>query len=127
MKIPSILNGNQVKLKVPLKRYYMSDGTLTKADFAYSSLTDPAVRAISENNDVITVTAAGDGNYVLITISGTAATCGYYGLEITGTYSGRAVRSYVNRYFRLVHEEEEVDAVPDSNGFYVMEQPMVIR
>ena len=135
MKTPSILNGNDVRLRVPLERHYISDGELVKenlyldklAPIGSPALINISVFIVGENNTIIPVEFTCEASSIIVVIEGHATTCGYYGLEITGNYSSRSVRSYVNRYFRLVHEEEEADATPDSNGVYNMQQAMVIR
>lgn len=126
-KIPQILNGNDLTLKVPMERHYMNDGSLVKTPISISDVTNTRVIAISENNAEVSVTTREADDGLFVTLGGDATTCGFYGLEITGKYAGRSVRSYIDRYFKLVHEEEEADMSPDQNGIYVMEQPMIIR
>ena len=127
MKIPHLLNGNDLTLRVPMERHYMSNGSLVKAGITIRDITDANVYAVSENNAEIALQYVEYQEGVLVSVGGSATTCGYYGLKITGKYGERAVRSYIDRYFKLVHDEEEADTAPDGNGVYDMAQPMVIR
>lgn len=127
MKIPHILNGNDLTLRVPMERHYMSDGNIVKTSTTIRDISEARVYAVSENNAEIALQYTECQEGVLVVLGGSAATCGYYGLKITGKYGGRAVRSYINRYIKLVHEEEEADMAPNSEGVYVMAQAMVIR
>lgn len=127
MITPQILNGGDITIGVPLRRVYVSDGQMVSTGFSLSQLSDVEVKVIGENQNEIPVSFAGSAQSVDVTISAGSSTPGYYGLKIAGKLGGRNVRSYQDRYFKLVQTDEEVTATANEQGIYVMTEPMIIR
>lgn len=127
MITPQILNGGDITIGVPLQRAYVSDGQLIRTGLSLSQLTDVKVQVIGENQNEIPVSFAASGQSMTVTISAGTSTPGYYGLKIAGKMGERTVRSYQDRYFKLVQTDEEVTVTANEQGIYVMTEPMIIR
>lgn len=124
---PQILNGGDITIGVPLIRAYLSDGSIVRQGIDLSSISGVQVSLVGENNTLIPVTFEGRGQTMDVHISSGTSTPGYYGLKITGKLGGRTIRSYQDRYFKLVQTEEEATATANESGIYVMTEPMIIR
>lgn len=127
-KIPRIVKGNDFDGRISLTRYTTEDGQTVESAFPVTAAQDIRLNLISESQYKTPL----DWDYgsrsdtVIIHIKGDVLTCGYYGLELTGTYHGRSIRSFTDRLFELVHSNEESDYLANESGEYDLDALQIL-
>ncbi len=128
-KIPRIVKGNDFDGRVPLLRYSTEEGETVVSPFPIRTAQNIRFFLISENQyktEVEWEAATGRSDVAIIHVKGDVLTCGYYGLEIIGSYAGRAIRSFTDRLFELVHSNEEASYLSNEDGAYDMDVMQIL-
>lgn len=128
-KIPRIVKGNDFDGKISLTRYTTEDGQTVESAFPVTAAQDLRLNLISESQYKTPLDWDYDtsrSDTVIIHVKGDVLTCGYYGLELTGTYHGRSIRSFTDRLFELVHSNEESDYFANESGEYDLDALQIL-
>jgi hypothetical protein len=116
--IPHISQGNDFTLQVPFLRFYMQNGNKITENFNLTKITNMKVFLITENNYPIETSFNVSDNILDVIVNKDLPTTGYLGLEINGIIGERKIRSYKDRFIKIVEVSDENISTPLSNGKY---------
>lgn len=106
--ILSIVRGNDILLKIPVEKAFVTDGEITTESVVLSSL-DSLFVYLCKGLDRFPISYEIDGSTIILPIGGDKLGLGTYSIEILGSKSGENLRSKQLSQFRIVDNNGETN------------------
>jgi hypothetical protein len=117
--ILSIVKGNNILLKIPIQKAFVSDGNIEVEDFDLSQV-DSLNVYLCRGNEKYENSYQTDGNVLIIPIDGTKIKLGTYAIEIIAIKDSENYRSKQLTQFRIVDSNGETNLPSDVEFSYTV-------